>query len=171
MKYSIDNTKEEWRSIKGFEGLYEVSNFGNVKSYVENKSGKLMIPGNNQKGYKQLILRKNGKPYSRKVHRLVAEAFVENPSKLPQINHIDEDKANNKATNLEWCSAKYNANYGSRKKVRGKVAYRYDLEGNLIDVWATTLDASKELGIARANILECIKGKRKTAGGYIWGRC
>lgn len=163
--------KEEWRNISGFEGMYEVSNLGNVKSYVVDKQGKLMIPGNNKKGYKQLILRKNGKAYSRKVHRLVAEAFLENTNNYPQINHIDEDKANNNANNLEWCSAKYNVNYGSRKKVRGKPVYRYDSEGNLIDIWATTLDASKELGIPRANILGCIKGKRKTAGGYVWGRC
>lgn len=114
--------KEIWKSINGFEGLYEVSNFGNVRSvdrlvnhHKGGKSlrkGKILNPsiGN---GYYGVILSKEGHIKRMAIHRLVAEAFIPNPNNLPQINHKDEDKLNNIYTNLEWCDCKYNINYGS----------------------------------------------------------
>lgn len=109
---------EEWRSIQGYEGLYEVSSYGRVKSlerYKSNNGGiqllkeKILRPHNTKKGYLTVQLR--NKRFT--VHRLVAQAFIPNPDNLPQVNHKDEDKTNNNVTNLEWCTAKYNSNYGT----------------------------------------------------------
>lgn len=120
---------EEWRPIEGYEGLYEVSNTGRVRSvdrYVKSKGesywlrkGKMLSPGKDTYGYLFVILTCNGKRKAINVHRLVAKAFIENPDNLPQVNHKDEVKSNNCVENLEWCTAKYNNKYGSRKdKVR-----------------------------------------------------
>ena len=107
--------EEIWKPAPGFEGLYEVSNYGNVKSLNYRRSGKERIidfyPGTN--GYRQRTLYKDGKAINMKLHRLVALAFIPNPDNLPQINHKDEDKTNNCVDNLEWCDAKYNINYGT----------------------------------------------------------
>ena len=119
---------EEWRPVVGYEGLYEVSNTGKVRSldrYVKNgcsyrlHKGKVISLLKGEYGYIQVNLYYNGKNYKKYVHRLVAEAFLPNPDNLPQVNHKDEVKSNNCVDNLEWCSAKYNVNYGTRKdKVR-----------------------------------------------------
>ena len=114
---------EEWRSVVGYEGLYEVSNTGQVRSldrYVKGKSyrlhkGKVLSPGKNSRGYLSAVLSYNGKHKAITVHRLVAEAFLPNPDNLPEINHKDEDKTNNSVDNLEWCDRSYNNNYGTRK--------------------------------------------------------
>lgn len=105
--------EEIWKSIKGYEDLYAVSNFGKVKSL---KYGKILKPQNKGNGYLQVSLCRNGKRKTLLVHRLVAEAFIPNPYGLPEINHIDENKSNNCVENLEWSDAKYNTNYGSRTK-------------------------------------------------------
>lgn len=113
--------KEEWRSVEGFQN-YEVSNLGNVRSidhydkigrFHKGKVLKACLDGRGQ--YWHVQLRKDGKSTSRNVHRLVAIAFVDNPDMLPEVNHIDENKANNAASNLEWCTHTYNNNYGSKK--------------------------------------------------------
>lgn len=122
---------EIWKSIKGYEGLYEVSNHGKVRSIdkvVEYawrgqtkkaaKKGKVLTPVKRDE-YLGVSLSKEGKRKSFLIHRLVAEAFVENPFNLPQVNHKDENKFNNNVSNLEWCTAEYNDNYGSRnQKIR-----------------------------------------------------
>ena len=115
---------EIWKPVAGYEGLYEVSNQGNVRSvdrYVSNNwknglrliKGKVLNYGCTLGGYKQVHLSKNGSQEPLYVHRLVAEAFLQNPDCLPEINHKDEDKTNNRVENLEWCDRKYNANYGT----------------------------------------------------------
>lgn len=120
---------EEWRPVVGYEGLYEVSNTGQVRSldmYVKCRygnyrlhKGKVLSPVKDKKGYLKVVLCCNGKCKTIKVHRLIAQAFLLNPDNLPQVNHKDEDKTNNCVENLEWCTAKYNNNYGTRKdKVR-----------------------------------------------------
>ena len=107
---------EEWRAVPGYEGLYEVSNIGNVRNVRRNTLLRLQKTNN---GDIQVWLYKNGRSTGLKVHRLVAQAFLPNPDNLPMINHKDEDKTNNRVENLEWCNAKYNNTYGTRQdKVR-----------------------------------------------------
>lgn len=107
---------EEWRTIIGYEGLYEVSNTGQVRNY----RGKLLRPGLNHNGYLKCVLCKKGKTKTIYIHRLVAQAFIPNPQDLPQVNHKDEDKTNNSVDNLEWCNSKYNVNYGCAQDKRVK---------------------------------------------------
>ena len=118
-------TEEIWRAIEGYEGLYEVSNTGRVRSvdrYVKYSNGrihlhkgKVLRPIKDRDGYLQVNLCYSGRINSIKIHRLVAQAFIPNPDNLPQVNHKDEVKTNNNVDNLEWCDSKYNNNYGSRK--------------------------------------------------------
>ncbi|EFD87523.1 NUMOD4 domain-containing protein [Oenococcus oeni] len=116
---------EIWRDIKGYEGLYQVSNLGRVKSLgrIDNLGRhwkqRILRGGLDKDGYLITILRKNIKSECFKVHRLVAQAFLQNYENLPQINHIDENKENNRVENLEWCTAKYNSNFGTRKERYG----------------------------------------------------
>ena len=109
---------EIWKDIKGYEGLYQVSNMGRIKSLGNNKTRKEKIlslkPSNN--GYIKVYLCKNGKQKPFSVHRLVAQAFLPNPDNLPEVNHIDENKENNHVKNLEWCDRKYNMTYGTRNE-------------------------------------------------------
>ena len=116
---------EEWRPIEGYEGLYEVSNTGQVRSldrYVKNnysyrlQKGKVLSPEKNKDGYLLVSLCCNGKQNLRTVHRLVAQAFIPNPNNLPQVNHKDENKSNNRVDNLEWCDQAYNNLYGTRQE-------------------------------------------------------
>ena len=104
---------EEWRDIEGYEGLYQVSNEGRVRNISKNPY-KMMKPHYNQRGYCQVALSKNNKYIMAAIHRLVAKAFIPNPSNLPQVNHKDEKKDNNIVENLEWCDNKYNSRYGTR---------------------------------------------------------
>ena len=113
--------KEIWRDIKNYENLYQISNYGKVKS-KEKYAGhslrkeKILKQYIDKDGYIKVILCKNNKTHFLSVHRLIAEAFIPNPDNLPQINHKDENKKNNKLSNLEWCTCKYNINYGTRTK-------------------------------------------------------
>ena len=106
---------EEWRPIKGYEGLYEVSNTGLVRNVVK---GRYLKPGFDKNGYLKCVLSKGGKQRTVYIHRLVATAFIPNPDGLPQVNHRDEDKTRNVVDNLEWCTSKYNVNYGSAQERR-----------------------------------------------------
>ena len=112
---------EIWKDIPGYEGKYEVSNLGNVRSLNYNRSGepKLLKQGN-VNGYKVVILYKDGKKKTCNVHRLVAMTFIPNPDNLPIVNHKDEDKSNNNVNNLEWCTYKYNNTYGTARERAGK---------------------------------------------------
>ena len=112
---------EEWKPIVGYEGLYEVSNLGKVKSLIDNNRKpreKILKQGKNKYGYMQVILCKDGKLKHCIVHRLVAKAFIDNPNNYPCVNHIDENKENNCVDNLEWCTYQYNLNYGTCQQRR-----------------------------------------------------
>lgn len=112
--------EEIWKDVKGFEGLYQVSNLGRVRSLDRRKNnqffcGKILSLAKDKDGYCLVTLNDGKRKKTGRVHRLVALAFIQNPDNLPEINHIDENKENNSADNLEWCSTKYNLTYGSRK--------------------------------------------------------
>ena len=103
--------KEIWKDIIGFEGIYEISNLGRIRRI---KTGRILSTRRSDGWYITVTLYKDKKRYGKSLHRLVAETFVPNPYNLPEVNHIDEDKINNRADNLEFCDRKYNNNYGSR---------------------------------------------------------
>lgn len=109
---------EVWKDIEGYEGLYQVSNTGWVRSLNYRRSGrsKLLKQGTTKKGYKVVELHKNGKGKHSRVHRLVAMTFIPNPNNYKEVNHKDENPANNNVNNLEWCTSEYNNNYGTRTK-------------------------------------------------------
>ena len=150
------------KDVVGYEGLYAVTSCGKVYSY---KSKKFLKPLSDKDGYLCIKLYKNGKYKNYKIHRLVAQAYIPNNENLPQVNHKDENKANNCVNNLEWCDAKYNSNYGTIIDRRKKPILQYDLDGNFIREWPSATDVGKEV---RVNIVHCLSGKQKTAYGYIW---
>ena len=156
--------KETFVDILGYEGLYKVSNFGRVYSTKRNKCLK---PGELKSGYLVVVLCKDAVTKTIRVHRLVAEAFVPNPNNLPQVNHIDEDKTNNAAYNLEWCTASYNRRY-SAHKTNKPVAQLAN--GKVISIYKSVNEASRVAGISCAAICNCCNNKPnfKTAGGYTW---
>jgi hypothetical protein len=117
---------EIWKDVSGYEGLYQVSNLGNVKSLdrmeklkngaIRKRQGRYLSLKVDKYGYLIAVLTKNARHKDFKVHRLVAAAFIGNPNDYDQVNHKDENKKNNVVTNLEWCNAKYNTNYGTRNQ-------------------------------------------------------
>lgn len=158
---------EVWKDIKGYEGLYQVSNEGRVKSFYTNK---ILTPVDDGQGYLRVRLYKNKEWKSIRVHRLVANAFISNPYNKPQINHKDENPSNNCVENLEWCTAKENCNYGNhnlRMALSQSIpVIAYDGENRIEFVSCSS--ASRTMGIQSSHICECCNGKRKTAGGYRW---
>lgn len=169
-----------WKDIKNFEGLYQISDTGEVKSVKrlkQNNNGyqevkdRLRVLTPDKDGYLRVCLSKHGKHYLKTVHRLVAEAFIPNPDNLPIINHMDEDKQNNSVDNLEWCTVQYNTRYGSGMEktamAQGKPVIQIK-DGIPINEYYSTGKASRETGVPQANIYKACAGERRTAGGYEW---
>lgn len=156
------------KDIKGYEGLYAITEDGEVYSY---RRERFLKPQKRADGYLQVALCNGTSIKQKLIHRLVAEAFLENPNGLPQINHLDEDKSNNSIANLEWCDARYNVNYGTRnERVRlSKNKPVLCLETGRI--FNSGVDAKRQTGVDQSNICGCCKGRRKTAGGYHWRYC
>lgn len=167
-------TEEKWKNIVGYEGLYQISNLGNIKSlnYKNTDEEKILKTKKNRGGYLLVGLYKNGKQKYYTVHRLVAEAFIPNPNNLPQVNHKDEDKTNNRVENLEWCSPQYNINYGNRNekmaKSRSIPILQFNLDGEFIKKWESGTQVQKDLGFDNSSITKCCKGKLKSIYGFIW---
>ena len=179
---------EEWRDIKGYEGLYQVSNTGKVKSLGNGKSNnsnnnkERILKGKEDKGYLKVNLYKDGKRKSYLVHVLVATAFLENPEGYTELNHKDEDKTNNCVENLEYCSRSYNVNYGTRNKKAGKRISEKNTNNpklskpviginkisGLIVEFPSNREASRQLGINSSSICSCLKGRKKSAGEFYW---
>lgn len=156
---------EIWEDKKDYEGHYQVSNFGRVKSI---KFGKERILKQHIRGgYYSVGLSKNGIVKTYLVHRLVAEAFLDNPDNLPYVNHKDECKTNNNVDNLEWCTHEYNINYGTRTERCSKPVLQYTLDGEFVREWPSARECGRN-GYHQGHIAECCRGERKTHEGFIW---
>lgn len=176
----MNQSEEIWKDILGYEGLYQVSTLGRVRSVdraiyqqgrIVNYKGVLMTPYIMKNGYTAIRLSKNGKKHNYLIHRLVAISFVKNANNEMYVNHIDENKTNNNADNLEWCSREYNINYGTstmrRAKKMGTKIVRYDKHGNFIDSFYSIREAERCTKISRQNIISVLD-KNLTGGGYVW---
>lgn len=165
---------EIWKPVVWYEGLYEVSNLGRVKSLNYRHTGNpgLLKIWKDRKGYGRVLLCKDGVITQFQVHRLVAEAFIPNPENLSVVNHKDENPLNNCVDNLEWCTYRYNNNYGSRnKKISNGVSKsvaQYTIDGQLIKVWNSANNAANELGCNAGHISECCRGSRNVHKGCVW---
>lgn len=164
---------EEWKAITGYEGLYEVSNLGRVKSLNYRGTGKcqLMTGGSLSAGYRYVVLSRDGKTHNQLVHRLVATEFLPNPSNLPQVNHIDEDKSNNCVSNLQWCTPKENMQHGTRlarsKDTRRKNAIGFKpVKCSNGKIYSSTKEAARDLGIQASGIRNHLAGRYLTTHGY-----
>ena len=185
--------KEIWRDIQGYEGYYMVSNMGRVRSVERTiwNSGKgcyktvherILKPGKTNTGYLFVFLHKDGKAKFYTVHQLVGNAFLSNPQGYKELNHIDEDKTNNNADNLEWCSRSYNCSYNDRAKKAGKklaeklrnhpkkskpVIAIHKINGLILE-FPSAHEAERQTGINQGNITKCCKGKKESIGGFYW---
>lgn len=165
--------KEEWKKIEGYDN-YEVSNMGRVRSLNFMRTGRVKVISSSvsRLGYHQVDIFMNGVPEKKTIHRLVAEAFLENPDNLPQINHRDGDKSNNCVENLCWCNQSYN-NHHSRgwikvNESRKKPVLQYTKTGEFIKEYSSSHEASRETGVNQGNISACCNGKQKSANNFIW---
>ena len=149
-----------WKNVKDFEGIYQINENGQIRRLKDN-----FYPciGVNAHGYFQVSLLKDKRRYNKKVHRLLAEAFIENPKQLATVNHIDGNKLNNDLSNLEWMTHEENAKLGNEKSI-----IQYDKSGNYINTYRSALEAHRVTGIDKSNISGVCTGKRKSAGGYLW---
>lgn len=172
VKKIVNNMIEIWRDIVGYEGLYQVSNLGRVKALGNGNARnpnwqkeRILKAEKDINGYLRVSLSKEGNKKHYRVHRLVATAFIPNPDSLPQINHISEDKTNNVCSNLEWCSAKYNSNFGTRiqRVVEKNSKQILCIETNKIYQSATQIE--RELGYPHQSISKVCTGKRNTYKG------
>lgn len=166
---SKDNNMEEWKDIPGYEGLYQISNLGRLKSKKNNKEIIKKTYINRKNGYEYCFLYKNSNLKSILTHRIVAYLFLPNPNNYPCVNHKDENRQNNKVSNLEWCDYKYNLNYGNRCKKYSKKVNQYDLNNNYIKTWDSLKEAQIEFNTT--HILDCCKGRRNSTKGFKWRYC
>lgn len=183
--------EEIWKPVKGYEGLYEVSNYGRVRSLDYGRTGKIRVlkPGLDGHGYLKVCLSIGGKHKTLFIHRLVAIAFIPNPNNYPIINHRDCNPLNNHVDNLEWCSYGYNNTYGFARELRAlktvnhpnksHCVCQFNKDGTLIKEYPSAAEATRQTGISNSSILDCCinrvrRNKNgstyqvKSAGGFIW---
>lgn len=185
--------KEIWKDIEGFEGYYQVSNLGRIKSkkrVVNNKgtyggkctfNEKILNTTIDNIGYKVVVLSKDKIKSRKRVHRIVAKCFIPNPNGYKEVNHKDGIKKNSRVDNLEWCTHKENIQHAYKnnlinriQKNKGKLnifskaILQYDRNGKFIKEWECIRDIERELKICNQNISKCCKGIYNTCGGYIF---
>lgn len=186
--------KEIWKDVVGYEGLYQVSNLGRVRSldrehevtrngltFICPYGGKVLTQHPRQHGYMCVQLYGRGGHKKRglrtvSVHRIVAEAFIPNPDGLPEVNHKDEDKSNNRADNLEWMSHIDNSHYGTaiERRVRTvmntprRTVGQFTKDGQIIQTYISLADMARKTGYGKPEVLMCIQGKSMTSHGYVW---
>lgn len=188
MMVSDKNFVEEWKDIKGYEGKYQVSNFGRVKSlWFEHNTfngikkiqkEKILSQREDNLGYVSYGLFKNGKPKRVRAHKLVVEAFIGSIPKGLVVNHINGIKSDNRVENLEICTYSHNTKEAFRLGIikygfgelshRAKIINQLDLENNVINTFHGCYEAERETKISSASIYRCLKGKQKQAQGYMW---
>ena len=156
---------EIWKAVKGYEGLYEVSNLGNVRGLTANK---VLKPHRNNHGYMKVDLYKNGNRKRFLVHRIVAETYIPNPKNYTQVNHKDENKTNNCVANLEFCDRKYNSNYGTAQERSAEKHKKAVFCNELNKSFKSITEAARYTGICLQSISMCCRGKYATAGDFHW---
>lgn len=178
-----------WKAIKNYEGYYEVSDSGLIRSvdrYVKNAKGKhagedrflrgaimkqSVSTGRNHDGYYVVNLHKNGVSEVCLVHVLVAQAFLPNTQNLPTVNHIDGNKRNNEVSNLEWASFSDNNTHALKtglRSPRGNTVLQYTINGAFVASYRSACEAARKTGISRGMISHCLNGRAKTACGFVW---
>lgn len=174
--------EEIWKDIEGYEGLYQVSNIGRVKSLKRTVNHKrlgvytinerILSAADKGLGYMVVGLSKNGKTKTLRVHRLVAKAFIPNPKKFDLINHKDKNTSNNIVSNLEWCDYQYNNTYADHSEVSSialsKPVIQYTMDGKFVARYYGAVEAEKKTGICRTCIRDCCRGKLQSSGGFRW---
>ena len=168
--------QEIWKDIPNYEGIYQVSNLGNVRDIITDRHRKPKnLTLNHRSGYYSVMLCKDKTQKNVLVHRLVAQSFIPNPQNKPQVNHIDGNKQNNCVDNLEWCTAKENLQHASKmgllqkeKQIRKRTVYQFSLSGTFIKEWESYFDAAKSLNVRPVNIYRCLSGEHNSSCGYIW---
>ncbi|WAX17991.1 DNA endonuclease [Streptococcus phage SG586P1] len=174
--------KEIWKDITGYEGLYQVSDQGRVKS-LERKfhiwhggeriqKERILKQATTHNGYLRVTLYAGDKPKTLKVHRLVCEAFHKNPNNKPEVNHINENRTDNRACNLEWCTRRENCNHGTHNervaKALSKTVGQFSLDGKLIKVWQSASEVRRQIGFNQGYVSAAARGEHKQAYGFIW---
>lgn len=183
--------EEIWKNIEEYPN-YQVSNMGRVKRLSTGyyrRTEKILKPQLQNNGYLHIKLSQKDKTKCILVHRLVAQVFIPNPNNLPQVNHINEDKTDNRVENLEWCTQKYNINYGNgiskrvktnkengtykkigeiNSKIRSKSILQFSKDNSFIRKWDCIMDVQRELGYDNKQICSCLKNRQKTAKGFKW---
>ena len=171
----MNKEAEKWVDVVGYEGHYAISNLGRIAN-LRSRCRILHPTTHRTNGYSYVHLSRNGIAKLFRVHVLVAKHFVPNPHGLLEVNHKDEDKSNNRADNLEWCTRKYNVNYGTaqqrrREKQRAKVGtpvVQYSKTGEYIHTYGYIAEASQIVGTSVSNIVNCCKRRKPSAGGFVW---
>lgn len=175
---------EIWKDVVGYEGLYQVSNEGRVKTLNYKRTGteRIMRHETDKWGYFKLSLYKNGKMKSVRVHRIVAQAFIPNPQNLATVNHKNEIKTDNRVENLEWLSDYDNRMYGTRlarisiankgkfvnRKDQSKTVLQFTKEGEFVAEFPSLKEVERQLGFNFGNLSNCCRGKIKHSYGYVW---
>lgn len=172
---------EIWKPIPNYEGIYEVSNLGNVKRILVRRGtgGGCLMPYMCPQGYLHVLLRNLGNDVPYVIHRLVATVFIDNPENKPFVNHLDGIRYNNIESNLEWATESENIQHSHDNLDRIFTAYgenhknsrsvgQYDVNGNLINVFGSANEAGRQTGIQFTNICKVCRSERKYAGGYVW---